>query len=93
MAFLLSQQTAGSGSTSGGDQRKYKNFSLFFGRPDLVATGFNTGYCQNYNNISGATSSNWYNSATTWTVPSGVTEIRVTCVGAGGGGGSPQRPH
>ena len=35
----------------------------------------------------------YFSASTTWTVPEGITRIRVVCFGAGGGGGDPYRNY
>ena len=96
MATLLSTLVGGTGSSgSDDDAREFKNFSVYAGMWHSWPTStmeFSSSYIDGYTNdsLSGATESRFLTAAHTFTIPSGVTKVRITCIGAGGGGGSRQ---
>ena len=99
MATLLSTLVGGSGSSgSDDDAREFKNFAVYAGMwhswPQS-AMDFSSSYIDGYTNdsLSGAYESRFLTSSHTLTIPSGVTKVRITCIGAGGGGGTRAGQH
>ena len=93
MSLLLSaliDTGAASGGSSATDTRTYKKWQDFYGE-DMRATLGNqyaTEITQSQRSIEGtATNRRVGSSGVAWTVPSGVSKIRITCLGGGGGGG------
>ena len=93
MSLLLSaliDTGAASGGSSASDTRTYKKWQDFYGE-DMRATLGNqyaTEITQSQRSIEGtATNRRVGSSGVAWTVPSGVSKIRITCLGGGGGGG------
>ena len=93
MSLLLSaliDTGAASGGSSAPDTRTYKKWQDFYGE-DMRATLGNqyaTEITQSQRSIEGtATNRRVGSSGVAWTVPSGVSKIRITCLGGGGGGG------
>tara|TARA_B100000427_G_scaffold98368_1_gene80893 strand:- start:3545 stop:5170 length:1626 start_codon:yes stop_codon:yes gene_type:complete len=98
MATLLSTLIgAGGASGSGTDNREYKNFQDWYG---YYAGGQSNGYnfatpqsTRDPGNTSGGTGTGAQNrravdnSTFTWEVPTGVSKVRITCLGGGGGAG------
>ena len=99
MATLLSTLVGGTGSSgSDEDAREFKNFAIYAGMwhswPQSQME-FNTSYIDGYANdsLQGAYESRFLSSNHTLTIPSGVTKVRITCIGAGGGGGTRSGQH
>lgn len=71
------------------DQREFKNWQDFY-HGQFNGDGsshFNTSIPQSQREVNGVLTNRMVTSVQTWTVPAGVTKIRLTCVGGGGGGG------
>ena len=91
MSILLSALIDTGGGAAGGvsDSREFKRWQDFYGESQS-ASGIPTSYVseitQSQRSINGVATNRRVHT-TTWTVPSGVTKIRVTCIGSGGGGG------
>lgn len=71
------------------DQREFKNWQDFY-HGQFNGNGSdhsNQSIPQSQRLVNGVLTNRMVTSVQTWTVPDGVTKIRVTCVGGGGGGG------
>jgi len=92
MSLLLSA-LIDTGAASGGsapDTRTYKKWQDFYGESmqTVVGTQLVTEIPQSQRSIDGTAQNRRVGSSgVAWTVPSGVSKIRVTCLGGGGGGG------
>ena len=90
MSILLSALiSTGSGGTSATDGREFKKWQDFYGTQDVTSpSSYTSEVTQSQRSINGVAKDRMIGSSgTTWTVPSGVTKIRVTSIGSGGGGG------
>ena len=93
MSLLLSaliDTGAASGGSSAPDTRTYKKWQDFYGEDMQSGVGTTqvTEITQSQRSIDGTAQNRRVGSSgVAWTVPSGVTKIRVTCLGGGGGGG------
>ena len=86
LSALISTGDGGGGAVS--DGREFKRWQDFYGENDNVPTSYVAQIGQSTRSINGVSKDRRIGSGgTTWTVPSGVTKIRVTSIGAGGGGG------
>jgi len=83
MAILLSSLVATGGETEGLDAREFKNWQDFCGQ---ISGHSNCTIGQSTRVVNGSTVNRQQSSAT-FTVPSGVSKVRITMVGGGGGGG------
>ena len=93
MSLLLSaliDTDAASGGSSAPDTRTYKKWQDFYGEDMQASHGAQmvTEITQSQRSIDGTAQNRRVGSSgVAWTVPSGVSKIRVTCLGGGGGGG------
>lgn len=71
------------------DQREFKNWQDFYHGQFNGDTTNTIDYTlpQSTRVVNGVSTNRAITSQTTWTVPAGVTKVRLTCVGGGGGGG------
>lgn len=87
MSLLLSALiSTGSAGGSVDDGREFKHWQDWYGESYGGPSSYEITIPQSQRTVNGV-AQNRRAQNTTWTVPSGVTKIRVTCVGAGGGGG------
>ncbi len=97
MSTLLSALIGSSGASSGDDNREFKNHQdwyAYYAGGQSNSFNFPTPQStRDAGNSSGGTGTGAQerravdNSTFQWTVPNGVSKIRVTCLGGGGGGG------
>lgn len=84
MAFALST-ILGSGSAAD-DEKDFNTYAIFAGRNPYYTSGYR------YNDNAAATGADSFTitngSAAQWTVPAGVSRIRITTIGSGGSGGT-----
>ena len=89
MSLLLSaliETGSSSGGGVAGDDREFKKWQDWYGESYGSSAPYECEITQSSRSINGV-SKNRRASTDTFTVPSGVTKVRVTCIGAGGGGG------
>ena len=87
MSLLLSALIeTGAAESVAGDEREFKRWQDWYGNSYGSSAPYECEITQSSRSINGV-STNRRVSTSTFTVPSGVTKIRVTCIGAGGGGG------
>ena len=84
MTKLSSLVGFGAGGGSSEDNREFKNWTDFVGQ--ISATGQSVTIGQRTRTVNGVTYNRQVSSGS-FTVPSGVSKVRITCVGAGGAGG------
>tara|TARA_E500000331_G_scaffold208386_1_gene199796 strand:+ start:13575 stop:15248 length:1674 start_codon:yes stop_codon:yes gene_type:complete len=86
MSILLSALIDSGGGVGGvSDGREFKRWQDFYGEHSGPAS-YHTEITQSQRTINGVAVNRMVQN-TTWTVPSGVSKIRITAIGAGGGGG------
>lgn len=83
MAILLSTFIASGGGSEGGDLREFKNWQDFCGQ----ISGHTNYMIGQATRVVDGSSVNRQVSNGTFTVPSGVSKVRISMVGGGGGGG------
>ena len=90
MTFLLSS-ILGSGGTSSSGEADFNKYAIWAGRNALYSSGYR------YNDNASATGAEQFTihngSTSSWSVPTGVTRIRITTIGGGGSGGTRQGSH
>ena len=91
MTFLLSSILGSGGGSGASAEQDFNKYAIWAGRNPLYSSGYR------YNDNAGATGAESFTihngSATSWSVPTGVTRIRITTIGGGGSGGTRQGNH
>ena len=91
MTFLLSSILGSGGSSSDATEKDFNKFAAWAGRNTLYTSGYH--YNANATAIGAESFQILNGGATSWTVPTGVSRIRITTIGSGGSGGSRQGSH
>tara|TARA_X000001036_G_scaffold429672_1_gene461195 strand:+ start:2678 stop:4360 length:1683 start_codon:yes stop_codon:yes gene_type:complete len=88
MSLLLSAliETGASGGVGGDDDREFKRWQDWYGQSYGDSAPYECEITQSTRSINGVSKERRAQTSS-FTVPSGVTKVRITCIGAGGGGG------